>query len=83
MEQREVTDQEGTSWTCVQAFAGVSGALAEKAKELSEDKNHKVPVVCTPRGGAQSVRLELANDWLQELKDEELISAIAKAQREQ
>jgi TPR repeat protein len=83
MEQREVTDQEGTTWTCVQAFAGVKGAHAEKAKELSENSNHQVPVVCTPSGGAQSVRLELATDWFKELEDSALISAITRAQEEQ
>lgn len=83
MEQREVTDQEGTTWTCVQAFAGVKGENGEKAKKLSEDENHQVPVVCTPRGGAQSVRLELSTDWLEKIKDEELIQAIGKAQQEQ
>ncbi|AHM59467.1 hypothetical protein D770_06020 [Flammeovirgaceae bacterium 311] len=83
MEQREVTDQAGTTWTCVQAFAGVKGENAEKAKEISENNHHQVPVVCTPRGGAQSVRLELATDWFDNFEDEDLILAIGKAQQEQ
>jgi hypothetical protein len=81
MTQREVQDQENTKWVCVQAYAGGEQALAEKAAELAENSNGKVPVVCTPAGGAQSVRLELPKDWLEEMKDEELLQEIAAAQQ--
>ena len=37
----------------------------------------KVPVVCTPSGGARSVRLELAANWREALPDGELLTAIA------
>ncbi len=80
MEQREVTDQEGTTWTCVQAYAGLEGKNGEKAAKISETEDHKVPVVCTPRGGAQSVRLQLPLDWLEQLEDEELLQQILQAQ---
>lgn len=76
MEQREVTDNEGTKWTCVQAFAGLEGKAGEKATELSESAEGNVDVVCTPSGGAQSVRLQLNAKWMEEVPDEELIAAI-------
>ena len=69
---REVTVGE-TKWSCVQAYAGVNedGAAAQAAQE-----GGKVTVVCTPAGGEQSVRLELATEW-ELLSDEELARAIA------
>lgn len=82
MEQREVTDQEGTTWTCVQAYAGLNGKNGEKAAQLSETSDHKVPVVCTPSGGAQSVRLELSQDWLEQLPDDQLLANIRQARQE-
>lgn len=82
MEQREVIDQEGTTWTCVQAYAGLNGKNGEKATQLSETSDHKVPVVCTPSGGAQSVRLELRQDWLEQLSDNKLLAGILQAQQE-
>ena len=80
MEQREVRDKEGLSWTCVQAYAGLEGKKGEKAAEIAETDDEQVPVVCTPSGGAQSVRLELPVDWLQQLSDEELLKQIKAAQ---
>ena len=80
MKQREVTDQHNTTWTCVQAYAGVESAAAEQAMERSETDSGAVPVVCTPSGGAQTVRLELNKDWLDNLSDEELASVITAAQ---
>ena len=80
MIQREVTDHDGTQWSCVQAFSGTEGKLAERAQELSENGN-KVPVVCTPSGGAQSVRLELVKEWEENMEDKEIVSAIAAAQK--
>jgi len=82
MTQREVTDTQNTTWTCVQAYAGVESKEAEKAASLAENSNGQVPVVCTPSGGAQTVRLELAKDWQDNMPDEALVSAIATAQQE-
>lgn len=73
MEQRQVRDQEGTSWTCVQAYAGLEGEKGKKAENIIEGKDHQVPVVCTPSGGAKSVRLHLPSSWLEKLSDEELL----------
>ena len=74
---REVTDREGTVWSCVQAYAGLSedgggGAAASRA----EDAGGPVEVVCTPTGGAKTVRLELAADWEQALDDATLAGEI-------
>jgi len=80
MKQREVTDSDNTTWTCVQAYAGLEGKVAEKAAKLAETDEGLVPVVCTPSGGAQTVRLELKRNWVDDLSDEELLKAMAEAQ---
>ena len=78
--QREVTDTEQTKWTCVQAYAGLGeSAAAEALEERRAREGRPVPVVCTPTGGAQSVRLELAHDWTEALSDDELLSRISSA----
>ncbi|QHL89239.1 hypothetical protein GU926_18095 [Nibribacter ruber] len=79
MIQREVTDKDNLTWTCVQAYAGLEGDAAEKATELSETDNGQVTVVCTPSGQAQTVRLEVAKDWLDSLSDEDLVQQIEQA----
>ncbi|PRY09984.1 hypothetical protein CLV24_11652 [Pontibacter ummariensis] len=79
---REVTDEAGTTWKCVQAYAG--GLTDEETKmaatKLAERTDGTVPVVCTPTGGEQSVRLKLPKDWRAQLPDEELVSRISAAQ---
>ncbi|PSR52287.1 hypothetical protein AHMF7605_01495 [Adhaeribacter arboris] len=80
MKQREVTDPNNTTWTCVQAYAGLDSPAAEKATDIAETKEGKVPVVCTPSGGAQTVRLELSKNWLEELPDEQLVDEITANQ---
>ena len=77
MKQREVTDSQNTTWTCVQAYAAVNSEAADKATDVSETAEGKVPVVCTPSGGAQTVRLQLPKNWLEEISDEQLLQNIA------
>lgn len=77
IKQREITDENNTAWTCVQAYAGLDSKAAEKATEIAESDEGTVTVVCTPSGGAQTVRLELNKNWLDELPDDELKAAIA------
>jgi hypothetical protein len=77
MKQREITAQDNTTWTCVQAYAGLDSKTAEQATKLAESEDGTVTVVCTPSGGAQTVRLELDKGWLDNLSDEELTTAIA------
>lgn len=80
MTQREVQDAENITWTCVQVFAGTSGEAAAQAAERVESADGKVPVVCTPSGGKQSVRLELDKGWAGQMSDEDLLAAIEAAQ---
>ncbi len=82
MKQREITDNENLTWTCVQAFAGVGGKAAAEATDRTESAEGTVTVVCTPSGQAQTVRLELPAAWLEETSDDELCSAILAQRRE-
>lgn len=76
MKQREVQDAEGTRWTCVQALASVEGAAADAAAERVEGGDGNVPVVCTPSGGAETVRVQFKAGWEDAVSDEELLAAI-------
>jgi hypothetical protein len=79
MKQREVQDPGNVTWTCVQAFSGLTGEAAAEAAEKIESDEGTVPVVCTPSGGEQSVRIELPKDWSDRMSDEELLKAIRTA----
>lgn len=80
MTEREVTDAEQTSWSCVQAFSGPGGGTAaDAAAERMAGGEGKVAVTATPRGGAQSVRLELPRGWHESMSDDELRAAIDAA----
>lgn len=79
MKLREVEDGEGVRWTCVQALSGVRGEAAERAAARIEGDEGTVTVVCTPSGGARSVRLALERGWEESVTDEALLSAIASA----
>jgi hypothetical protein len=81
MKQRAVTDQDNTTWTCVQTYAGLNGEVAERAAGSSSDEEGPVAVICTPSGGAQSVRLDLSPDWAEAVPDKELLQAIARQQK--
>ena len=77
---REITDDEQRTWSCVQAFAGLGdSAAADAAAAKLTSTEGTVAVVCTPSGGAQSVRLELPTDWEAAVDDAALASAIAAA----
>jgi hypothetical protein len=77
MKQPEVQDQENTIWQCVQASTGIETSLTEQASQTEKGKT--VTVVCTPSGGAQTVRLNLAKDWLEKSTDQELLQGIKEA----
>lgn len=81
MTQREVQDSEKITWTCVQALSGLSEEAAAEAAEKIESAEGTVPVVCTPSGGEQSVRIDLPKDWTERMSDEELIAVIAAARK--
>ena len=79
---REVTDRDGITWTCIQAFAGL-GKDPEKMEAARVDgKADAFQVVCTPSGGAQSVRIALPGDWEKKISDEQLVDRI-RAQLQQ
>ena len=79
MKQREVQDAENVRWVCVQALGGLDDAIAEHAADRLESDAGTVPVVCTPSGGAQSARIELERGWEDDLSDEDLLEALARA----
>ena len=77
--QRQITDGDQITWTCVQAYAGLGeSAAADVVEQRRAAEGRGVPVVCTPSGGAQSVRLELARDWMETLTDDEILTQIAR-----
>ena len=82
MVQREVQGDDGTRWTCVQALGGVSAVTAEAAADKLADDAGRVPVVCTPSGGAQSVRAMLDPGWAEAMDDAALLAAIEVARTE-
>ncbi|HEX2528270.1 MAG TPA: hypothetical protein VHL31_18455 [Geminicoccus sp.] len=73
---RDVTDAEGTVWSCIQAFAGLGNDRHKAEAAKVEGPPDRVHVVCTPSGGAASVRLELPVDWETAMADDELARAI-------
>jgi hypothetical protein len=74
---REVTDGEGTTWSCVEAYAGLSEDGKSDAARVEGTDRYRV--VCTPSGGAMSVELELPGGWDQSLSDDELVKEIESA----
>ena len=82
MRQREVQDDENVRWVCAQALAGVGSSVEDEAAAQVESDDGTVPVVCTPSGGAQTVRLEVASGWEERMSDDELLAAIAAARGE-
>ncbi|MGO4386116.1 hypothetical protein AB4Y85_01120 [Microvirga sp. 2YAF29] len=73
---REVSAPDGITWTCIQAFSGL-GKDPEKMEAARVDgKADAFQVVCTPSGGAQSVRIELPGDWEAEISEEQLLDMI-------
>lgn len=78
--QREISDDDNTTWRCAQAYAGLANTeVAEAAAEKIRGDDGTVPVVCTPSGGAQSVRVALPEGWSEGMSDAELLRAIRGA----
>lgn len=77
---REVTDDEGTTWECVQAYAGLEGGGENQELAEVDGRENLLHVVCTPSGGAQTVRLQLHKGWEDKYSDEELLREIEAAQ---
>ncbi len=84
MDQREVIDKKNTQWVCVQALSGgMTKERADQAAKMLESESEMVSVVCTPSGGAQTVRLQLPANWFKAISDEELTQKIEEAQLKQ
>ena len=79
---REVTDSEGITWSCIQAFAGLGNAPEKVDAARVDGVADHVHVVCTPSGGAKSVRLELPGNWERAMSDDALLEAV-RAQLEE
>jgi hypothetical protein len=73
---RELTDDDGIAWSCVQAFAGLRGGAYKTDAARVGGSGDLLHVVCTPSGGARSVRLALGDGWEAELTDDQLLAAI-------
>ena len=76
---REITDGEGITWTCIQAFAGLGNDPEKADAARVEGSEDHVRVVCTPSGAARSVRIECPAEWETSMQDEQLLSAIQEA----
>jgi hypothetical protein len=74
---REITDEDGITWSCIQAFAGL-GNDPDKMHAARVPSSDRLRVVCTPSGGAGSVRLELPEDWEARMPDSDLLQVIQK-----
>ena len=72
MDSRTVHADDGTEWTLAQALVGTDD------ERDAHDADGTVPVVATPSGGAQSVRLALAPDWI-DTDDDALLRAVEEA----
>ena len=79
---REVTDRGGTAWSCVQAFAGLGDGAARARAAQVKSADGRVHVICTPSGGARSVRVELPEAWQDEVPDDQLLAAIGTQRAE-
>ncbi len=73
---REITDEDGVTWSCIQAFAGLGNDPAKAAAARVEGAPDRYHVVCTPSGGARSVRVELPAGWEQAWPDEKILASI-------
>jgi hypothetical protein len=73
---REVTDPDGITWTCIQAFSGLGKDPDKMEAARVDGEEDAFQVMCTPSGGAQSVRIELPGDWEQAISEEQLLDMI-------
>ena len=76
--ERVVSDRNGITWTCIQAFTGLSDQAEHQEAAQVKGQDDTYWVVCTPSGGAQSVRLKLSGDWERAYSDEALLRKIAE-----
>ncbi len=58
---REITDADGVTWSCIQAFASLGNGPEKADAARVGSATDRFHVMCTPNGGAKSVRLELVD----------------------
>ena len=73
---REINGEDGIVWSCVEAYAGLSDEGGGEAAERAAADGGRPTVVCTPSGGAKTVRLELPADWEESFDDARLLREI-------
>jgi hypothetical protein len=73
---REVSDSDGIVWTCIQAFSGLGKDREKMDAARVDGQDDLYDVVCTPSGGARSVRVQLPGDWETSASDRTLSDAI-------
>jgi len=78
---REITSRDGVTWTCVQAFTGLTEGTKNQDAAQVKGQPDSYWVICTPSGGAQSVRLQLSGEWENTYSDEELLNEIRAQQQ--
>lgn len=74
--EREIRDEDGTVWTCIQAYAGLGNDPDKVEAAKQTGMSDKLHVVCTPSGGARSVRVALQQGWDTDMSNEALAKAI-------
>lgn len=79
--ERVVNDKDGITWTCIQAFTGLSDQTEHQEAAQVKGQEDTYWIVCTPSGGAQSVRLKLSGDWETSYSDEALLHEIKSQSR--
>lgn len=76
---REVQDDQGITWSCVEAYAGLSGGAGNAGDAARADgPEERYRVICTPSGGARSVELHLPAGWEESLSDQDLLREIGR-----
>ena len=74
--EREITDSDGITWMCIQAYSGISHNAENQDAAQVKGQEDSYWVVCTPSGGAKSVRLKLEGEWETSYSDEMLLNEI-------
>jgi hypothetical protein len=74
--EREIVDSNGIIWKCVQAYSGLDNSTQNNEAAQVKGQEDTYWVVCTPSGGAKSVRLKLEGDWETSYSDEVLLNEI-------
>jgi len=78
--EREISDRNNITWKCVQAYSGLSNDEEKQDAAQVKGEDDTYWVVCTPSGGAKSVRLKLKGDWEKSYSDEMLLKEIEAPQ---